>query len=466
MMLATEARGDTQLVPMLGVSERYDSNVLMINKSAVPTAHIEDFVTTMTPQVIARSRGGPVELNSLLGVVGTLYRNNPSLNYVGINSSVGLGLTPLLSRALPLATLTVTGSFQYTPLPPAFLQGNQDTQSQDPTIRGIQAFRTNTTSYSAGETFMYQFTPLVRFQTNYNYSKVHFGSQAVSQTGTGLIDTQSHSVGIGPIVEISRNDAILNTYTLNAIEQGGLGNFRTHTESLGWRRTWSSSFFSQASFGAQYVEERDLILGSERLKQAAQVTPTVNVLASYVSRTELFGDATESLGELSGLKHLAGSIFPGGVPSAGTYSLRVSYSYGVYPLFLGTGGLSKSHTVGLNGTLGLTSSLAGTYGATFARNTAAATNANFSTESYSLTAGLNYLFTPALRGSLNYTYSNAYGIGEQNQNATINLLTYSRQAVIFNLSYAFGGGSQFFQGGSYFGPGMSGGSIGSGLGNR
>lgn len=407
-----------------------------------------------------------MDLNGALGAVGAVYKNNPSLNYVGINSSVGLGLTPLLSRALPRASLTVTGSFQYTPVPPAFLNGNQDAQNQDPTVRGLQAFRTNTTSYGAGETFLYQFTPLIGMQSTYNYSKVHFGSQAVSGQGTGLLDTQSHSFGIGPTFQVSRNDTLLNTYTLRAFEQTGLGHFMTHSGTVGWRRNWLSNLSTQASLGAQYIEESNFSIGGQPFKQAAAVTPTATLAATYASRTELLGEAAEATGQLSGLQQLAGSIFPGGIASAGSSTLQLSYSYGAYPLFLGTGGLAKSHVVGLSGTIGLTSQVTAAYGATFARNTAAATGANFSIESYSLSAGLNYLIMPTLRASLNYSYSNSYNIGSEANSvasSTASFLTYNRQVVMFLVSYAFGGGAQFFQGGSYFGPGV--GSVGAGTGS-
>jgi hypothetical protein len=448
------ACAETNIVPMVTVSERYDTNVLFINPKAAPGVDVEDLVTTISPQLVMRSRGGPVEVNGVIGAVGEVYKNNPGLNYVGLNTSLGLGLTPIVSRVLQNASLNVFGSYQYTPQPPAFLSSHQDPQNQDPFLRGIQAFRTNTTIYSVGETIGYRFTPSVLLQSNYNYSKMSFGTGQVQVAGTGLLDQEAHQFGLSPSAQLSRIDTVSNNYALSAYKQVGLGSFRTHTDTIGWRRMWSPSLASQINAGAQYIESINTTIGTQSFSQAAVVVPAATIAVTYSSRTEVIGDLVDSTGQLSGLKQLAGSYFPGGIGSVGSNSIRLRYNYGVYPLFVAGGGLAKSHLVGLDGTVSLTSKLSASYGASFARNVATGTS-NFSFESIAGNAGLAYLVTPALRATLNYSYMNAYGIGAQDS-ATINALAYARQVVMLSLTYAFGGGSQLFQGGGYFGGTMGG----------
>src|SRR5690554_103051 len=112
--IARQVEADTQFVPVLSVQERYDSNVLFVNPKLVPDVDVEDFVTTITPQLMVKSRGGLMDVNGSVGAIGEIYKNNPTLNYVGVNAGLALGLTPLISRLSPRAAMDVFGSYQYT----------------------------------------------------------------------------------------------------------------------------------------------------------------------------------------------------------------------------------------------------------------------------------------------------------------------------------------------------------------
>jgi len=448
---------ETQFVPLISVRERYDTNVLFVNPKLVPGVNVEDFVTTITPQLIMKSRGGAIDINGSGGVIGEIYKNNPSLNYVGFNAALGLGLTPLVTRVLPRATMDIVGSYQYTPRPPAFLPGSQQSQEQlDPFLRGIQVFRANTRRYMVGQRAAYRVTPTVSIAESYTYSKFTFGSQLPGTTG--LLDTSSHLFSLAPTIRISAADVVSNTYTVSAYDQSGIGSFQTYASTVGWSRSWSDTLFTQAAGGVQLLSSAFSAAGSgtgTSVQNPLILTPTGTFSMTYSSHTRVLGEFAETAGQLTGLPQLAGSIMPGGGGPAGSYSLRVSYSYGAFPLLLAGGGLAKSHVFGLHGTLNVTPSMTIIYGGNFGRNDATGAAQQFSFESISANGGFNYRITPALQAGLTYTYTNSYGLGNQGssspgQNVT-NFLTYSRQVVMLNLVYAFGGGSQFFQGESFFG---------------
>jgi hypothetical protein len=352
------------------------------------------------------------------------------------------------------ATLNIFGSYQYTPQLPAFFTGGEGAgqQSPDPFIRGVQAFRANTTTYSAGQTFGYRFTPTVSLLSNYRYTNIHFGNSAVTAAGTTLLDTVSHQMTLTPTVQVSAVDTLSETYALSMTEQSGVGSFRTHANTFGWKRVWSTTVSTQVNGGATYVEPSNTLIRNETIQNPARIVPSGGIVLTYNSRTELFSDLAETGGQLSSLKQFAGSFFPGEIGSTGDNSLRLRYNYGVYPLLVQNGGLAKSHLLGLDGIFSFSSVLTGTYGINYARNTATSgqTINSFSFETISGNAGLRYLVTPSLQAAVNYSYSNSYGIGPQ-ESTTTNSLTYARQMVMLTLTYAFGGGSHVFQGGGYSG---------------
>ena len=446
------AKSETTWVPNFGVSERYDTNVYYINKAALPSnVSAEDFVTTVIPQLVVRSREELIDVNAIIGVVGEMYAKNPGLNYVGTNSTFGLGLTPLVSRMVRNVTLNLVGTVAYTPQPPGFLSGPQD--SQDPYTRGIQAFRNNSLTYSVGQYSNYDFTSTMFVRSNYAYSRIHFGSSDVSAAGAGtsLLDTTSHTFAVTPGVRLSANDTLTNGYTFSHYDQGGIGSFSTHADTIGWARTWSPSMSTLVNAGVQYLPPTSTDSGGQTFDQPGFLIPTGGISFRYTSKTEIMGDVVDATGRLAGLKPVVGVLAPGGIGSVGSYSMTLNYNYAAYPLLFLGGGLMKSHLFGTNGMYGITSQLTASGGVNFSKNTS--TGGNFDFESIAGNAGLNYLVSPQLRASLAYTYTNSYGIGSSSS-STVNFLTLNRQMVMINLTYAFGGGSQFFQGGGgYFGAG-------------
>ena len=456
VMEVARAESDTQFVPMMMVSERYDSNILRLGKAAVRDVDLEDYVTTLAPQLVMRSRGGPIEFSGAVGAMGEIYVNNSALNYIGVNSGLGVGLTPLISRAMRNASLNVFGSYAYTPNPPAFLGANTISPTQDSFVRGLQTFRANTTRYTAGETFRYQFTPLVVVNSAYLYSRIKFGNAATNAQGTRLLGTENHQFILSPAITVSAADTLAYSYTFNTYSQQGIGSFSTHSNSLLWKRFWHPSLSTQVSGGAQYLGSLSTRIGNQTISVPSAVSPIGSVLIAYNSNTALLADLIDRTGDYSGLNQIVGAISPGGVGAAGSVSINLNYNYGAFPLFVESGGFAKSHVVSLNGAWSITSKLTVTLGGNFSqiRSTGGA-SALFEYENISGNAGLTYLVIPSLRAGLNYIYSNSYGIGN-NTASSIPFLSYSRQVAILSLTYAFGGGAQFFQGGGFFGPGISG----------
>ena len=77
------------------------------------------------------------------------------------------------------------------------------------------------------------------------------------------------------------------------------------------------------------------------------------------------GDVVDATGRLVGMKPVVGVLAPGGIESAGGYSVTLNYNYGAFPLLFQGGGLMKSHLLGVNGTYGLTGRLTATGGDKF-----------------------------------------------------------------------------------------------------
>src|SRR5947209_4906373 len=88
------ALAELRFTPSLTVSERYDSNVLLISGGTDK----DDFVTTVSPALSVTYKGRPVEgtLSGGLGV--SSYAKHPEFNYVSATGALNVDLTQLVSR--------------------------------------------------------------------------------------------------------------------------------------------------------------------------------------------------------------------------------------------------------------------------------------------------------------------------------------------------------------------------------
>src|SRR5437867_2130921 len=179
-----------RVVPLLSVSERYDSNVFFAPKSSLVglNAKPEDFVTTVNPQLAVVHSGRLMQGMLLGGTTSEVYIQNPDLNYTGYNGQVSMELAQAVQRMLPRArSLVVSDSLLYTPQLPAFFQGGPNfigigVPSQTSNIfgTGIQAFRINTFSNQGSVQGSYGLSPTTDFGVGYTHRSEEHTSELQS----------------------------------------------------------------------------------------------------------------------------------------------------------------------------------------------------------------------------------------------------------------------------------------------
>src|SRR5688500_14083782 len=135
------AHSNTKIMPILTIAERYDSNVFF-----VPGQNLQDYVTTVTPQVRVEHAGRLVTGTLTGTVTGEHYAKNPGLDYIAPSAAINLNLDNLLGQIDKSAKLTITDRYAATPQPLAFLGPEGGNEVPESFVRGIQAARANTTT--------------------------------------------------------------------------------------------------------------------------------------------------------------------------------------------------------------------------------------------------------------------------------------------------------------------------------
>src|SRR5688572_6516142 len=122
------------IVSSLSVSERYDSNVFF-----VPGQNVEDFVTTVSPQVTIEEKARVISGNLQVGAPIASYAHNPGLNYLAASAGLTMNLDNVVTRWIPRASMQLTAFSVYSPQPPAFRTAAAQAAGQsDIFARGIQ----------------------------------------------------------------------------------------------------------------------------------------------------------------------------------------------------------------------------------------------------------------------------------------------------------------------------------------
>jgi hypothetical protein len=219
---------ETNIIPKLTISERYDSNVLFIKGN-----NFEDYVTTVRPQVNVDHRNRLFQ--ALVGGGGTAetYVKNPGLNYIAGNGMLDLNLSGLTNELVPGLGLHIRDAFQYTPQPTAFGAPEGGSEAPDAFVRGIQARRANSFTNGGTAIASYEISPLVSFNSTYVDSRRRFGSIASVQnstatTATAFINTNFQTVTSGPVIQVSPVD------TLSLSHQYQQGSFNVHGSKTGF----------------------------------------------------------------------------------------------------------------------------------------------------------------------------------------------------------------------------------------
>src|SRR5437870_3408561 len=197
------AHGETKLVPLLAVSERYDSNVFFI-----PGRNVEDYVTNISPQVTVDHKGRLIDGTVRGGAAAEVYVKNPGLNYVAANGGVTLNLDNAVSQLVRGAGLKLSDTFYYTPQPPAFVAPGTGSQVSEAFVRGIQAARANSFTNTGSVIGSYSLSPRVDLQATYMHRRIRFGTTFVSSTSSQFFNTTFQTVTAGPQVKISPLDTL------------------------------------------------------------------------------------------------------------------------------------------------------------------------------------------------------------------------------------------------------------------
>jgi hypothetical protein len=228
----------TNVIPSLKLSERYDSNVFFVQG-----ANLEDYVTTMSPQLKVLHRRQLVEGTIGGGVTAEAYVKNPGLNYVAGNGFLDLNLDRAMNELVPGLGLRISDTFYYTPQPPAFAAPTGGSQVPPAFVRGIQVQRTNSHTNFATAEGSYSVSPVLDVVAIYRDQRMKFGSPIPAPDGTitaRFIDTTSQTVTSGPVVKTSPLDTVKLWY----LYQKGSFEFSGQTPSYsdqgpiaGWTRS-------------------------------------------------------------------------------------------------------------------------------------------------------------------------------------------------------------------------------------
>lgn len=357
------AESGTTIIPSVRLTERYDSNVFFLQGN-----NLEDFVTSIAPQLRVSHRNQWIEGVVSGGGTGEVYVKNPGLNYVGANGSVALNLDGAMNALVRGLGLRISDSITYTPQPPAFAAPTGGSQLSEVFVQGLQARRANSFTNTAKVEVSYALSTYLSVISTYTDRRIRFGKGTSTPTGvvaTGeFINTNFQTLTSGFVGQLSTSDevSLLHQYQKATFSNLGLGDLGFSTQGAMVR--WSRS-----------------------------ITPELQVTGE---------------GGFSLLSQNSG-IYP--VSSAslvwqGQYTtVRVSFSRAVTPSFLfsGTPLLSQSVTATVIRQIAapLSISLSGSY----ATNRSVPDSSLLRFESYSVSPGLEYKFTPNLTATFSYTHN-------------------------------------------------------------
>lgn len=249
-------------IPSITMLEMYDSNVFYAPET--PGLRREDYVTTVSPNLLIQRMGTLVGINFGIGAVASHYAVNSGLSYVGYNTNATIDVTQLVRQlGSRIKNLQLTETFSFSPYPPSFLSGDQSLSralNPDPSavsiadqyIRGLQAFRVNTYTNMTGASGVYPVTAAVDFRASYTYSFIRFGTPFVPGSSGDFFPSTNHLANAGPTIAITSQDAISFNATYQRTDYGQ-ESFQAPGGSVSWSRQWNPQLRSMIMGGAQYI---------------------------------------------------------------------------------------------------------------------------------------------------------------------------------------------------------------------
>lgn len=352
----------TTIVPSLRVAERYDSNVFF-----VPGRNLEDFVTTVSPQVKVAHKNQWVEARMGAGATGEVYVKNPGLNYVGGNAAVDLDLGRAVGSLVRGLGLRVSDTLNYTPQPPAFAAPIGGSQVSEAFVQGIQARRANSFTNVATVEASYFFSSFMGVTSTYTDRRIRFGTPRATPTGIeqgGVRDTDFQTLTSGVLAKVSTSDtvSVLHQYqkgTISDPDRGATG-FSTQGALVRWARAITPTLQATGEGGFSMISPNDDVypVGAASLQWEEQYTTT-----------------------------------------------RLSYSQGIAPSFFAVSAPLLSRAVMGAVRHRITETLSASLSGSYAVNESVPDSSLIRFESYSVTPSLDYKIGRSFTVTLSYTRS-------------------------------------------------------------
>lgn len=372
----------TLFIPLLSISERYDSNVFFVPKT--PGLHLEDYVTRVSPQLFVQDNRSFAYSTINVGATGEYYAVNQGLSYIGYNAGVSMNLSPLVERYFPGATFRVADAYTYTPNPPGFLNGNNqysgivgnDILSElpisDQFINSLQAFRVNTKSNALTVNGSFPLTPTIGVQGVYSYAVLEFGEtfspQQQQSSGVKFNSLNTHTITVGPTAKLTPRDTLFANYSYSQTKGDVL--FQSHGATVGWVRSLAQNWVARFFGGASLLKQ---------VNTPSQTTGTGGASLQWIK----------------------------GKTNAG-----FAYNVGIFPSYINSGPPLLSNNVSLTVTHQLLDSLIGSVGGSYGRDASIASTPssvpNQSSQSFEAVQGyarMSYIVSRSAILSLGYTFS-------------------------------------------------------------
>jgi hypothetical protein len=347
----------TEIVPSISVSERYDTNVYFTSSRQ----HLSDYVTTIAPAINVRRQSRLIDLTGSIIATGNQYVRNPGLNYLSTTSSINLGLDDFMAQFIKRTALSVNDYFTYTPQPPAFYSPpSSGPGANDPAnfTRGIQAVRANSLINVFGVTSSYIIDSATRIVGNVRHQYMRFGTAFAPTVGGGFFNTQYLTASAGPLFAVTAKDSISLNANYSAAYYAG-SNFQLAGGTVGWERKLSRRLSFNVNAGV-----------------------------------------TEFLGGGRPLQYLGSGMLSWQERSTVT---TLSVSRSVFPSFFVASTALVSNVVSLNVGHQFTEKLTGSVSGNYAKNESVS-GPNLSFTTYSGSLNVNYLFTKRLTGTASYSH--------------------------------------------------------------
>ena len=352
---------ETNVIPSLTLSERYDSNVFF-----VPGGNLEDYVTTASPQLRVVHKRQLVEGTIGGGATAEAYAKNPGLNYVGANGLVDINLDGAMSELVRGLGLRISDTFNYTPQAPSFAAptggGGQLSESF---VQGIQSQRANSFNNVGTMAGSYAMSPLVTLTSTYINAHRHFGSTIpppVGSTQPALINTTFQTVNSGPQIMLSAVDTVTLLYQYQQADYGGsISGFSSHSGTAGWTRVLTQTLTSSLTGGGtvliqsnqlQYIGSASLIWKFENtnamVSSSRAVTPSFigsgGALVSYVVTVNAGHHITQALSvSINGNYAFNESIPDRSLQKFTSYSVTPNVAYQINRVMTATLSYTRSH---------------------------------------------------------------------------------------------------------------------------